>query len=185
MKEKSFIERRKEYRLPYSEKVILTDGKKSNTAYAANISRGGLFIMSLEPLSIDTQAHMAFCLPNQEQSFCIKAKVVHIIFDRQRCEVECGMGLQFLDLNESQKSILNLHILNTQTTYMELKKLLQNEKPDFSEIGKCLKTIPSLANHDLLALRYRVNRICTLFEPAPMFEGMGSDVESGKRAYSK
>jgi uncharacterized protein (TIGR02266 family) len=171
MKEIRFEERRKEYRLPYNEKVILTDGNRSITAYAANISRGGLFIMSLEPLPIDTQADLAFCLPNQEQSFCVKAKVAHIIFDRQRCEVECGMGTQFLDLNESQKSILNLHIINTQTTYMELKKLLAAPKLDQVEIAKCLKLVPSLIGIDLLLLRYRVLRICTLFEPEPVFEG--------------
>lgn len=175
MKNSQFIERRKEYRLPYSEKVIYTDGKKSLTAYAANISRGGVFVMTLDPFPIDTSAHLAFCLPSQELSFCAKAKVAHIVFDRQRCEIECGMGFQFLDLDESQKSILNLHILNEQTTYMELKKLLAVTQPDFQEVGKCLKRVPALTKYDLMGLRYRVNRICTLFEPAPAFSSSSEE----------
>lgn len=167
MKDSNFIERRKEYRLPYQDKVIFTDGKSSWTAYAANVSRGGVFVTSLEPLPIDTQIHLAFMLPNHPTTLCLKAKVAHIVFDRQRCEIECGMGFSFLEMNESQKSLMNLHIVNQQTAYMELKKLLTELKPDANEISKRLRVLPNLSGQDLLALRYRVNRICTLFEPAP------------------
>jgi Tfp pilus assembly protein PilZ len=167
MKEAQFIERRKEYRLPYAEKVIFTDGVKSGTAYGLNISRGGVFVATLEPYSIDTTVNLAFCLSNQPSSFCVKGKVAHIVFDRQRCEVECGMGFMFLELNEQQKSTLNLHILNEQTTYLELKKLLTAERPNPTDIDRCLKRLPALEGYDLLGLRYRVNRICTIFEPAP------------------
>lgn len=162
-----FIERRKEYRLPYHEKVIFTDGTHSLTAYAVNISRGGVFVTSLDPLPIDTQVNMAFLLPNQPRAFCVKARIAHIVFDRQRCEVECGMGTMFLELNESQKSILNLHILNEQSNYLELKRLLAEKKPNASEVQKRLKHMPHLQKYDLLGLRYKVNRICTIFEPAP------------------
>ena len=167
MAEAQFIERRKQYRLPYQEKIIFTDGKKSSTAYAANISRGGVFVTSLEPFPIDTAIQMAFYLPNSTSCFCVKGKVAHIVFDRQRCEIECGMGFQFQDLNDSQTSIINLHILNEQTAYMDLKKVLAEKKPDSAQIAILLKRLPSLTRHDLLALRYKVNRICTLFEPAP------------------
>jgi Tfp pilus assembly protein PilZ len=174
MAESNFIERRKECRLPYSEKVIFTDGQRTLTAYAANISRGGVFAMSLDPWPIDTTGFLAFCLPNQEMSICVKAKVVHIVFDRQRCEIECGMGFQFQDLTDSQKSILNLYILNEQSTYRELKKLLDAKQPNTAEIARCLKRMPSLLKYDLLGLRYKVNRICTIFEPAPVSPLAGS-----------
>lgn len=176
MAQDSFIERRKEYRLPYGEKVIFTDGRSSGTAYAANISRGGVFVMSLDPFPIDTMVSLSFFLPSQAHSFCVKGKVAHIVFDRQRCEIECGMGFQFLELNESQKSILNLHILNEQSTYMELKKHLSQPKPDSAEIARCLKKMPALAKLDLLALRYRVNRICTILEPS------GSEIGEEKQS---
>jgi Tfp pilus assembly protein PilZ len=174
LKEAQFIERRKEYRLPYGEKVIFTDGAKSGTAYGVNISRGGVFVTTLEPYPIDTTVNLAFCLPSLTSSFCVKGKVAHIVFDRQRCEVECGMGFMFLELNEQQKSTLNLHILNEQSTYLELKKLLLKERPNPTEIARCLKRLPALEGYDLLRLRYRVNRICTIFEPSPsLFEERG------------
>lgn len=167
MKDPNFIERRKEYRLPYHQKVIFTDGTQSFTAYAVNISRGGIFATSLDPLPIDTQIHMAFMIPNQPKAFCVKGRVAHIVFDRQRCEVECGMGLMFMELNESQKSILNLHILNEQSIYQDLKRLLAEENPNAAEVQKRLKHMPYLQQYDLLGLRYKVNRICTIFEPPP------------------
>lgn len=166
MKESTnFIERRKEYRLPYSSKIILCDGGRSATAYAANVSRGGLFIMSLDPFPIDTKLHMVMLLPDHPNSICLRAKVVHIVYDRQRCEVECGMGIQFIELNESHKSILNLHILNEKMAYMELRKLLAPAKPNMAEVIRWVKKLPTLREIDLAALRYRVNRICTIFEP--------------------
>jgi Tfp pilus assembly protein PilZ len=167
MQETKFIERRKEYRLPYGDKIIFTDGHKAAAAYAANISRGGVFVSTLDPYPIDTTGFLAFLLPNQPQCLCVKAKVVHIVFDRQRCEIDCGMGFQFMDITESQRSILNLHILNEQATYQELKRLLGKPRPDPAELDRCLRRMPSLGKLDLLGLRYKVNRICTIFEPAP------------------
>jgi Tfp pilus assembly protein PilZ len=167
MKKDSFIERRKEHRLPFASKVIFTDGSHSGTAYAANVSRGGLFLMSLEPYPIDTHCYVMFSLPSHPTSLCFKAKCVHIVFDRQRCEIECGMGFQFLEMNEQQKSLLNLHILNEKSAYQELQGILAKDSPDSTEIARCMKRIPSLHGSDLLELRYRVNRICTIFEPSP------------------
>ncbi len=163
----SFIERRREYRLPFGDKVIFTDGKESVTAYALNISRGGLFVKTLSPFPIQTMTILGFFLPRQEKSICVNAKVAHLVFDKQRCEIDCGMGLTFVDLNESLKNVINNHILNEQRTYQELQKILAVPKPDAHALKESLKKMPSLEGLDLLALRYRVNRICTLFDPAP------------------
>ena len=162
----NFQEKRKEYRLPFFEKAIFTDGNKSLPAYASNLSRGGIFMSTLDLFPIETMGHVAFCFPYQTHSVCLKVKIVHLVFDRQRCDVDCGMGLYFLDVSDSLRSLLNLHILNEQASYLELKRLLAVPRPDFSELRKHLKAIPHLQGLDLLALRYRVNRVCTLFEPS-------------------
>lgn len=179
MKKDTFTERRREHRLPFHEKIIFTDSKNTMTAYSANISRGGVFVTSLDPYPLDTTGNMAFFLPNQTTSLCLKAKVAHIVFDRQRCDVECGMGFQFMELSEAQKSLLNLHILNNQAAYLELRKLLEVEEPKAKEVARCMNRLPHLVGLDLLELRYRVNRICTIFEPAPdPFETDSSAVAS-------
>jgi Tfp pilus assembly protein PilZ len=167
MAQPQFVERRKQYRLPYEEKIVFTDGNRSFTAYASNISRGGVFVTSLDPFPIDTKGHIAFFIPGQDM-LCLKAKVVHIVFDRQRCEVENGMGFMFSELTEQQQEILNNHLQGEQNAYLELKQILSAEHPNNAELVRCLAKLPNLRRHDLLALRYRVNRICTLFEPEPM-----------------
>lgn len=159
-----FVERRKQHRLPYEEKIVFTDGQRSFTGYASNISIGGVFITSLDPFPIETQGYMAFFIPGLDRNLCLKAKVVHIVFDRQRCEIENGMGFMFLEMTEAQKHLLVVHVQGEQDAYLELKQILSAEHPNSAELARCLARLPHLRRHDLLALRYRVNRICTLFE---------------------
>lgn len=170
MAAEKFIEKRKQYRLPFGTKVIATDGQNSSTAYAANISRGGVFVKSLNPFPINTVCNIGFRLPNQPVTFCVKAKCAHVVFDKQRCEVDNGMGFQFMELTESQKAQINLHILNEKMTYLELKKILLPEKPNMVELERYLEKMPSLHYADLLDLRYKVNRVCTIFEPTEELE---------------
>lgn len=167
-----FIERRSECRLPYLSKVIITDGSRSMTAYAGNVSRGGMFVLTLDPFPIETVCKIATLFPEQSQSVCFKARVVHIVFDKRRCEVECGMGFQFLEVNELQRSILNVHVLNQKACYLEMKQLLSQPLPDLSLIEQKQKKISNLKDLDLLSLRYRVDRICTLFASFEESEGL-------------
>jgi Tfp pilus assembly protein PilZ len=162
--EKNFIERRREHRLPFQERVIFSDGRQSTTQYAVNISRGGLFMTSLDPLPMNTVGYLAFLLHSHPTSLCVKARVAHIMFDRQRCEIDCGMGFQFVDMNESQRAIINTYILNIQRSYLELKRILAAPSPNALELQRALRQVPRLQGLDLLALRYKVNRVCTVFE---------------------
>lgn len=167
MAQGNFIERRKEPRLPYDQKILFTDGQTTCTAYAANISRGGIFAMSLNPFPIQSEGYLLFCLPNHATSLCFRAKVAHIVFDRQRCEIENGMGFQFMDLTDQQKALINVHILNEKATYQELKEILAVERPNAQVLELALRKMPMFSDYDLLKLRYKVNRICTIFEPTP------------------
>jgi Tfp pilus assembly protein PilZ len=166
MKQNEFINRRREYRLPYFEKVIFSNGDKHLTAHALNISRGGVFLTTLDAFPIDTNGQLAFMLSSHSRSLCVKTRVTHIVFDQQRGEVECGMGLQFLDPTQAQLNLINLHIFSDQNNYLELRDLLNEEKLDWVNINKVRSRLPGLAQYDLLGLKYRVNRICTLFDPS-------------------
>lgn len=162
-----FIERRKQHRLPYEHKMIFTDGKKSFAAYACNISQGGMFVRSMDPFPIDTKGFLNFLLPAEGTSLCVPGKVVHVVFDRQRCEVDNGMGFQFTDMSAAHQQILNDHMISDQRAYQELQRILREERPDANEVRAWIKKLPHLMHLDLLGLRYKVNRICTIFEPAP------------------
>lgn len=165
MNNDKFINRRKEARLPYFDKVIVSSGGKYLTAHAINISRGGIFVTTMDAFPIDNTANAVFMLPNYSQTLSVRSRIAHIVFDKQRSEVECGMGIQFLELSQTHANLLNLCMLNDQKNYLELKELLSQEKPDFSSINNIRNKLPGLKHYDLLGLKYRVDRICTLFEP--------------------
>ncbi len=162
--EKSFVERRKDARLPFENRILFSQGEKTTTAYADNISRGGIFVKHLDPFPLDVTGHLMFMLPDFEESLCVKAKVVHIVFDRKRCEIECGMGIQFVEMTENFKEIIHHHILNEERVYWELQRLLETPKPDSAEIEKYTRRITHLQGMDLLNLRYKVNRTCAILE---------------------
>ncbi len=159
-------DRRKDYRLPFGGRTVLTDGRVTLTAYAGNISRGGMFLLTLTPFSIETPLNLSFLLPQHPGSLSLKGQIAHIVMDNKRCEVDCGIGVSFLELNDAQKTILNVHMANQKTAFLDLRKLLSLENPDLAEIDRYREILPTLKNLDLLALRYRVERVCTLFEPS-------------------
>lgn len=113
---------------------------------------------------MDTEGHLVFLLPNHPTSLCIQAKVVHVVVDRQRAEVDCGMGIQFGDLDPTHRSLINLFLMNQQSAYLQLRELLRAPRPDAGAIAECAGKIPLLRGLDLAQLRYKVNRICTIFE---------------------
>ncbi len=162
--QKKFVERRREFRLPYQEKVIFTDGQRSKVAYSLNFSKGGLFVKTLDPIPVDTKGYVLFLLPQHEKSLSYKARIAHIAFDRQKCEIDCGMGVQFLDVTEEEKAFLSNHLEAEQKRYQELNQLLLKPQPETKKIEEKLLFFPHLKDLDLLELRYRVSRVCTLFE---------------------
>ncbi len=164
MKDTKFIERRREYRLPFMEKAIFTDGTKTITARCGNISRGGMFLLTLDPFPIESEGHLLFMLPGQSDSLCLKAKAVHIVQETKKCEIECGMGFIFSELTSHARSRLNLFILAEQMAYMELRDILKAERPDNKLMLKIINKLPWLKGLDLLGMRYRVDRVCAMFE---------------------
>lgn len=168
MNKDKFINRRKEPRLPFFDKVIVSSAGKYITAHAINLSRGGIFVTTMDAFPIENNANAVFMLPNYSNTLSIKSRIAHIVFDKQRSEVECGMGIQFLELSQTHSNLLNLYILNDQKNYLELKELLTAEKPDFLSINNLRNKLPGLSHYDLLGLKYRVDRICTLFELPPV-----------------
>lgn len=162
--EQHFIEKRRFYRLPFGEPLFVTDGHQTVVGQALNLSRGGLFLKTLNPLPLDALGNLVFILPGNEKSVCLKTKVAHLVFDRQRAEVDCGMGLQFVEISNSHQKMIDDFIEREKTAYLALEKVLKERRPSVNEIEKHLKQLSHLKGLDLSALRYRVYRICTIFE---------------------
>lgn len=162
--ERNFIEKRRFYRLPFIESVLTTDGQNTVAGRALNIGRGGVFQKTLNALPIGSVSFVSFILPGQEKSICFKARVAHLVFDRQRAEVDCGMGLQFIDVEAKHQLLLDNYIDDEKAAYLALDRVLKERRPLNAEIEKYLKQLKHLRGLDLSALRYQVARICTIFE---------------------
>lgn len=165
--ENNFVEKRQYHRLPFTEKLLLTDEKKALVGGALNLSRGGLFLKTLNPFPIDSEGLVSFMLPGQEKSISFRAKVVHLVFDRQRAEVDCGMGLQFVEIEKKHQALLDDFLDKEKTAYLALNEVLKDQHPSYLEINRYLEQLHHLRGTDLSELRYRVARICTIFE-APL-----------------
>jgi hypothetical protein len=160
----NFVEKRKFYRLPFSESLLITDGKKTVCGSALNISRGGLFLKTLEPLSLDSVGHIMFLIPGQNKSISLKAKVAHLVFDKQRAEVDCGMGIQFISVDNQHQKIIDDFLDAEKNAYLSLEKVLAERRPNTADIERHLQQLSYLRGLDLSSLRYKVRRICTIFD---------------------
>lgn len=160
----NFIEKRKFYRLPFWEPLLITDGKKTVTGGALNMSRGGVFLKTLNTLPLDSMGHITFVIPGHKKSICLKAKVAHLVFDKQRAEVDCGMGIQFVELSNQHQKMIDDFLDAEKDAYLSLAKVLQDRRPSNVDIERHLQQLGYLKGLDLSSLRYKVRRICTIFE---------------------
>jgi uncharacterized protein (TIGR02266 family) len=76
-------------------------------AYARDISRGGVFLRTEEQQPLRSQLEVVLLPPGAHEGISLMGEVVHIIpRDRNRPEVEPGMGIQFLDMTLAKKAAM-------------------------------------------------------------------------------
>jgi uncharacterized protein (TIGR02266 family) len=72
-----------------------------------NISRGGLFIRTDNPLPIQTEVDLAFHLPDDDGTIQARGRVVwNYDVPRNSFHVVSGMGIKFIDLSAEQRARL-------------------------------------------------------------------------------
>jgi len=76
------------------------------TAYAKNISGGGIFIRTVKPLPLNSEVQLRFGLPSTPQPFAIKGLVVWTNPYANRTAFPTGMGIKFLELDPDEKEII-------------------------------------------------------------------------------
>jgi len=70
--------------------------------YATNISLGGVFILSSNPLPVGTKLRVQFSLPGLKEMVTTWGEVAHVVEDRSK-QGFSGMGIRFNDLDAAQK----------------------------------------------------------------------------------
>lgn len=74
--------------------------------YATNISLGGVFIRSQNPLPVGTKLRVQFSLPGLEETVVTWGEVAHVIEERAK-EGFRGMGIRFDDLDPKSKRVID------------------------------------------------------------------------------
>ncbi len=74
--------------------------------YATNISLGGVFIRSSNPLPVGTKLRVQFSLPGLKDMVTTWGEVAHVVEDRAK-QGYLGMGIRFSDLDAAQKRVID------------------------------------------------------------------------------
>ena len=91
-------------------------GRATFFGYARNISRGGMFISSVNPPEKGTQYQLEFRSPADDKPVSCTAQITWTRAFSKRGEYDPGMGIRFLDLPEDVAQRLDDWVrLNSQT----------------------------------------------------------------------
>ena len=92
------IERRTNRRLPIRVMVEYETTEDFLMDYTANVSIGGMFIATKEPLELGTRFRMRFRLPERKKTIETYAVVRWVVEPNDTTGMEAGMGVQFENL---------------------------------------------------------------------------------------
>ncbi|ETW92094.1 MAG: hypothetical protein ETSY1_45200, partial [Candidatus Entotheonella factor] len=81
------------------------------TDYIQNISRGGIFVPTHDPLPEGTRLEIAFALPACDRLIITQGTVVRRIYHEGNNNMgPSGMGIQFRALNEADQQLIDTYV---------------------------------------------------------------------------
>jgi len=86
-------------RIPLKIRVEIEEGIPKKALTSVNLSEGGIYLRTPDPLSEGTELHIKFTLPLDTEPIALAAKVVRTFSLATQLNAEPGMGLQFVDLS--------------------------------------------------------------------------------------
>ena len=99
-------QRREEPRAEVEIEVHYRTAQEFLSAYARNISGGGVFIRAQQPLPLNREVHLRFTLPGIDRTFKVHGLVVWTNPHPSRSSFPSGMGVRFMELDPEDKKIL-------------------------------------------------------------------------------
>ena len=99
-------EKRADPRAPVELEVHYRSAQEFLTAYTVNISGGGIFIKTREPLPLNQVVHLRFTLPGIARVFNLHGLVVWTNPQPSRSSFPSGMGIKFMNLDAEGKKLI-------------------------------------------------------------------------------
>ena len=109
-------ERRKHPRVPVRIRIQYRVADQFFTDYIQNLSLGGIFVETTDPLPVHTALKVQFSLPSLEKPIVADGVVVHRVeISGGKSRAASGMGIRFSQLDEGSKRTLEAYIQKLQT----------------------------------------------------------------------
>lgn len=107
MAAKKGAERREDSRYQVNIDVDSESLKMFHAYYVSNISKGGVFIETNDPLPIQAAIKMTLRLPGISETIKVKGKVAwNCDRDKKTGEMRMGMGIKFTNLSPEKQTVL-------------------------------------------------------------------------------
>jgi CheY-like chemotaxis protein len=87
-------------RIPVKFRVVV-EGTPEKELICTNLSEGGLYLRTHEPMPVKTVLHLRFALPRSTGTVSVAGEVVRTALLCTELEAEPGMGLRFVDLPDT------------------------------------------------------------------------------------
>ena len=87
-------------RIPVKFRVAVEEGTPEKELSCTNLSEGGLYLRTHEPMPVKTVLHLSFALPRSTDIVSVAGEVVRTTLLCTELQAEPGMGLRFVDLPE-------------------------------------------------------------------------------------
>jgi uncharacterized protein (TIGR02266 family) len=109
--EKKTQERRRHTRVPAQILIKYGNAEQFFTDYIQNISRGGIFVPTYDPLPKGTRLRVSFSLPGWDGLIETQGTVVHCVrSDPAQGTTPSGMGIQFQALSEEALELIDKYV---------------------------------------------------------------------------
>ena len=104
-------ERRRHQRVPTRILIKYRNADAFFTDYIQNISRGGIFVPTQDPLPQDTHLEITFALPDCDRLITTRGTVIRSVRQESNSHVgTSGMGIQFCALSEADQQLIDAYI---------------------------------------------------------------------------
>jgi uncharacterized protein (TIGR02266 family) len=103
---KGMQERREEPRAEVEVEVRYRTAQEFLSAYARNISGGGIFVRTAQPLPLNQGVRLRFTLPGVSHQFDVSGIVVWSSPCSSRTSLPSGMGIKLVDLDPQSRDLI-------------------------------------------------------------------------------
>ena len=104
-------ERRQHQRVPTQILIKYRNADQFFTDYIENISRGGIFFPTQQPLPENTHLQISFSLPDCDELITTNGIVVHSVqSESENSDSPSGMGIQFQALSEENLQLIDNYV---------------------------------------------------------------------------